>query len=145
MNRSIIKELSIGAVLFNSKDKNPFFLLLHYNSGHWDFPKGNKEKNETEKETIAREIKEETGIVDIDLDFDFRNVVFYYYKRKNFLVSKEVIYFLAKTSNWDVVLSKEHIGYIWESYSLASNIITYENSRNILRQAFNFINQNISL
>ncbi|MFB5599143.1 MAG: bis(5'-nucleosyl)-tetraphosphatase [Nitrososphaeraceae archaeon] len=145
MNRSIIKELSIGAVLFNSKDKNPFFLLLHYNSGHWDFPKGNKEKNETEKETIAREIKEETGIVDIDLNFDFRKDVFYYYKRKNFLVSKEVIYFLAKTSKWDVDLSKEHIGYIWESYSLALNIITYENSRNILRQAFNFINQNISL
>ena len=143
MNKSIIHELSIGAVLFSFKYKKPYFLLLHYNSGHWDFPKGNKEKDETDQETILREIREETGIVDIDIYDDFRKEVFYNYKRKKSLVSKEVIYFLAKTSKWDVILSKEHIGYKWESYSSALEIITYENSRTILRQAFEFINQNI--
>lgn len=143
MNKSIIHELSIGAVLFNFKYKKPYFLLLHYNSGHWDFPKGNKETGETDQETILREIREETGIVDINIYEDFRKEVFYNYKRKKSLISKEVIYFLAKTSKWDVILSKEHIGYKWESYSSALEIITYENSRTILRQAFDFINQNI--
>lgn len=143
MNKSNIHELSIGAVLFNFKYKKPYFLLLHYNSGHWDFPKGNKETGETDQETILREIREETGIVDINIYEDFRKEVFYNYKRKKSLISKEVIYFLAKTSNWDVILSKEHIGYKWESYSSALDIITYENSRTILRQAFKFINQNI--
>lgn len=143
MNKSAIDELSIGAVLFNCKYRKPYFLLLHYNSGHWDFPKGNKEKDETEHETILREIKEETGIVDITIYSDFRKEVFYYYKRKRSLVSKEVVYFLAKTSKWDVVLSKEHIGYKWQSYFSALDVITYENSRNILRQALDFINHNI--
>jgi 8-oxo-dGTP pyrophosphatase MutT (NUDIX family) len=141
----MINEISVGAVLYNFKDEKPFFLLLNYNSGHWDFPKGNKEKNETEKDTVFREIKEETGIIDVDLNFDFRKKVFYYYKRNSLLVSKKVIYYLAKTSDWNVVLSNEHIGYKWENYNSALDVITYENSRNVLRQSFTFIKRNISL
>lgn len=52
------KEKSAGAVIINDKK----VLLLHYSSGHWDFPKGHIEKGETELETAKREVKEETGL-----------------------------------------------------------------------------------
>ena len=38
------------------------YLLARHNGGHWSFPKGHVEKNETEKETALREIREETGL-----------------------------------------------------------------------------------
>ena len=44
------------------KDQQPLFLLIQQKAGHYGFPKGHVEKNETEVETAIREIKEETGL-----------------------------------------------------------------------------------
>ena len=56
----MIKEKSCGAVIFN-EDMTKVLLIKH-NRGHISFPKGHQEKNETDKETALREVKEETGI-----------------------------------------------------------------------------------
>ena len=60
----MLREKSCGAVIFIKKDDSTKYLLLNYEAGHWDFVKGNVEPNETEKETVVRELKEETGITD---------------------------------------------------------------------------------
>ena len=69
-------EKSCGIVLFHSDE----FLIIQHSvkpnvtEGHWDFPKGHVEENETEFETAVRELKEETGITDfllIDNCFNF--------------------------------------------------------------------------
>ena len=57
----MISEKSVGAILF-VKEKEPRYLLLHYEAGHWDFPKGHVEAGEQEPDTIAREVEEETGV-----------------------------------------------------------------------------------
>ena len=57
-------EKSCGAIVFRRFHGNIQILLIkHINSGHWSFPKGHIENNETETETAVREIKEETGIL----------------------------------------------------------------------------------
>ena len=56
------REKSAGAIVFR-KEKEPVYLLLHYEAKHWDFPKGHVEKNETDEQTVRREIQEETGIM----------------------------------------------------------------------------------
>jgi 8-oxo-dGTP pyrophosphatase MutT (NUDIX family) len=38
-----------------------------YGAGHWDFPKGHIEKNENEMAAVLREVKEETGIANIEI------------------------------------------------------------------------------
>src|SRR3989338_4000040 len=76
------KEKSCGAIVFKrQKDGSVKYLLLHYEAGHWDFPKGNHEKNEKEEMTAAREIKEETGIEDIEFVDGFREEIKYFYKK----------------------------------------------------------------
>ena len=60
----MIREKSCGAVVFLKKEEQTKYLLLNYAAGHWDFVKGNVEPNETEKETVLRELKEETAITD---------------------------------------------------------------------------------
>ena len=70
-------EKSCGIVLFYSDE----FLVIQHSTesndvkGHWDFPKGHVENNETELETAIRELQEETGIDDFRLIDNFKHSV----------------------------------------------------------------------
>jgi len=132
------REKSAGAIVFG-KDKEPKYLLLHYEAKHWDFPKGNVEKNETDTETVTREIAEETGITDVEIIQGFKEKIQYYYKLKNELINKEVIFYLAKTNTKEVKLSFEHIGYIWLPYDKAIGKLTFKNAKEILEKANEFL------
>ena len=138
------KEKSAGAIVFR-KDKEIKYLLLHYEAKHWDFPKGNVEEKETDTETVKREIAEETGITDVEIIQGFKEKIQYYYKLKNELINKEVIFYLAKTNTEKVKLSFEHIGYIWLSYDKAINKLTYKNAKDILKKAHEFLKTNKTL
>ena len=134
------KEKSCGAVVFKrQKDSSVKYLLLHYEAGHWDFPKGNQEKNETEEQTVAREIKEETGIEDIEFVDGFKEALKYFYKKGQETVYKEVVFLLVKSTTEDVKLSFEHIGYAWMSYEHAYKKLTFNNSKELLRKANQFL------
>lgn|SRR5574339_316828 len=137
-----MNELSVGAVVYAVINGKILYLLLNYVSGHWDFPKGNKEENEAEIETVIREIKEETGVTNITLQNNFRKEIFYKYKRDNKLISKQVIYYLAETNTLKVVLSDEHIGFKWAEYGDTLERITYENSKSVLVDCHKLLNKN---
>ena len=92
------KEKSCGAVVFVRQKDGIKYLLLHYGAGHWDFPKGKQEKNETEEQAAAREIKEETGIEDIEFAEGFKETVKYFYKKDEETIFKEVVFFLAQAA-----------------------------------------------
>lgn len=139
-----MNELSVGAVVYSVINDKILYLLLNYVSGHWDFPKGHKEENEGEIETVTREIKEETGITNITLQNNFRKEIFYKYKRDNKLISKHVIYYLAETNTLKVVLSDEHIGFNWAEYGDTLDRITYENSKSVLIDCHKLVNKNFS-
>ncbi len=133
------EERSAGAVLFNLKDKEPIYLVLHYNAGHWDFPKGNIEEDEDELTTVRREVKEETSICNIEFVDGFRRVVEYMYRRAGILVHKIVIYYLAYTETLQVRLSYEHNDYRWGRFDEVMNILTYKNSKMVLEEADRFL------
>lgn len=140
----MVKEKSCGVVVFRKTDKGIKFLLLHYQSGHWDFSKGHVEKGEDEQTTAARELAEETGIKDIKFIEGFRQTINYFFKRKGQTVSKEVVFYLAQTKTEKVKLSYEHIGYSWLDYEGALNKITFKNSKEVLKKAMEFIqNKNL--
>jgi 8-oxo-dGTP pyrophosphatase MutT (NUDIX family) len=134
-----MKETSSGAILYHIENETIIFLLLHYFQGHWDFPKGNKEKGESDIDTALREITEETGINDITFLEGFKKEIFYKYKRNNHLISKKVVYFLAKSNSIEVVLSSEHLDFVWEPYEDALRKITYKNSKEILSEGYKFL------
>ena len=133
-------EVSSGIVLFRRESGDVLFLLLHYPAGHWDFPKGHVEKGENEIEAAKRELKEETGIDDVQIFFGFREPIDYYYRTKSGKIShKQVIYFVGETRKKDVKLSYEHKGYEWLPYEKALERITYDNSRKVLVKAKMFL------
>jgi 8-oxo-dGTP pyrophosphatase MutT (NUDIX family) len=132
-------EKSAGIVLFrNNSDKNEF-LLLNYPQGHWDFVKGKIEQNETLHEAAIRETREETGITNIEFIDGFEESVEYDFRFKKEDIHKKVIFFLAKTDEKNIKLSHEHNDYLWLKYSDALKKTTFENAKNVLTKANEFL------
>jgi len=135
----MIKERSAGTVLFIEEYNEKLFLLLHYPTGHWDFVKGKIENNESLEQAAIRETKEETGITDIEFIKGFKEKIEYSFKFNGDIVQKEVIFFLAKTNTKQVMISNEHLDYVWLDFNNALNKITYENAKNILKKSKNYL------
>jgi 8-oxo-dGTP pyrophosphatase MutT (NUDIX family) len=132
----VVDERSAGAVLFiDDAGPEPEYLLLHYTAGHWDFAKGNIELGETEHEAATREIREETGITDVEFIGGFERSMTYRYRKAKRLVEKEVVLFLARTKTRKVTISHEHIGFAWKKYDEAVKLLTYKNARDLLAAA----------
>lgn len=127
-------EKSCGIVLFHSDE----FLLIQHPSklngreGHWDFPKGHVEGNETELETAKRELVEETGIVDFKIFNGFRHGIKYNFLKDNSTIAKKVIFFLAESYTKDVKLSPEHQNFIWLNFESAHSKLTYAKAKEVL-------------
>jgi 8-oxo-dGTP pyrophosphatase MutT (NUDIX family) len=138
----MITEKSAGFILISDNDSHNSdrsVLLLHYVSGHWDFPKGNIEINENELQAATRELKEETGIENFTLLPDFKYILKYRYTRKSTLISKQVTLFLASTKVNQVRISHEHIGYQWTDINTSIKQLTYSNAKNALIYALKFL------
>jgi 8-oxo-dGTP pyrophosphatase MutT (NUDIX family) len=128
------REISAGIILFR-RTPEPHYLLLHYESGHWDFPKGHIESGEHPGETAKRELQEETGISEIHLLDGYKQTLRYFFRQKGIGIFKVVIFFLAETAQSEVTLSAEHIGFDWLPYDAALARLTFKNSRDLLVKA----------
>lgn len=131
-------EKSCGAVIFKANGKRKF-LLLHYEGGHWDFVKGHVERNESERQTVLRETREETGLTELTFLEGYREPINYYYKRAGETVNKEVVFYLLESKTDSIRLSREHVGFVWMSYDIARERLTYKNAKETLRKAHEYL------
>ena len=135
----MLNEKSCGAVIFLRKEEKTLYLMLNYAAGHWDFVKGNVEPNEKERETVVRELQEETGITDAKFVEGFREPIAYFYRRQGLTVHKEVVFFLMESQTEKVTISFEHVGYIWLEYKPAMEKLTFKNAKDVLQKAHEFL------
>ena len=136
--KGMFHEKSCGAVVFSKNDKINY-LLLQYEAGHWDFVKGNVEPNESETDTVLRELKEETGIVATQTIEGFRERIQYFYRRQGETIQKEVVFYLIRANTEKVELSFEHVGYDWLDYPHALEKLTFKNAKDVLQKANVFL------
>ncbi len=129
------KEKSCGAIIYN---QNKEVLIVKHNKGHWDFPKGHVEGNETEQETAIREVKEETNI-DINILENYRYEIHYSPKEN---VEKTVVFFLANNTSKDTIKQDAEIANIgWFKYDEALDILTYNDAKRLLKKSYEDLNR----
>jgi 8-oxo-dGTP pyrophosphatase MutT (NUDIX family) len=134
-------ERSIGAVIkyqapnadaaINFSDTAEF-LLLRNRRGFWGFPQGHKEKGETEIETLKREVSEETGIDNIEVQSYIGRIRYSFFKSDGMKSDKEVTFYYAISSGRSITISKEHEGFKWVTYSDALSLLNHRQLISIL-------------
>jgi 8-oxo-dGTP pyrophosphatase MutT (NUDIX family) len=129
------REISVAGVVFHD-DK---FLLLKYELGHWDFVKGHIEEDETQEQTIKRELEEETGITEAKIIDGFKETYDYFFKKDGETIYKKVYCYLIESETEDIELSFEHVDYTWLEAEKAIEKASYENSKTILKKAVEFL------
>ncbi|MEO8664202.1 MAG: NUDIX domain-containing protein [Ignavibacteria bacterium] len=133
-----IKDKSIGVILFYKFPRSLKYLVLKHKKGHWSFAKGHQDKGETSIETAKRELHEEAGIDDIE--FVTKRILVkesYIFINKNKVkVRKSVEYFIAGSKTRRVKIDKrEIINHRWCTVKAAERIITFRESRKLLKNA----------
>jgi bis(5'-nucleosidyl)-tetraphosphatase len=135
-------EKSAGAIIFRKEEGKICYLLLRYPSKkkeYWGFAKGGIEAGEKLEETARREIKEETGLINIEFINGFKVWEKYFFKRDKQNIFKIVTFLLAETKTKDVKISFEHLAYQWLPYEEAFKMLAYKNTKEFLKKANEFI------
>lgn len=125
-------EKSCGAVIFHRSGGTIKYLLVKNRNGRcWSFPKGHIEKGESEKQTAAREIKEETGL-DVHFRANFRETGIYHPFGRT---SKKVVFFLAEANSDRVNIQRREIDhYRWVTMEQAQRLCKHENDIRVLEK-----------
>ena len=127
-------EKSCGALVWRRDGDGKTYILMirHKAGGHRSFPKGHMEEGETEYATALREVMEETSSR-IAIVSDFRATVTY---RPSPGVMKEVVYFLAFTTNADIKAREGEIAEVeWIPLDEAEDCLAHENDKTVFRAA----------
>lgn len=108
----------------------------------WGFPKGHLENDENNIQAAQREVYEEVGLKP-DFDFGFKESITYKIARDRL---KTVTLFLSKFNpNQKIELQESEIGNSkWATLEEANNCLRYEELKELLKKAQEYIENEIS-
>lgn len=141
------KDFSVGVVVFYKSNDEIEYLLLKHKQGHWSFSKGHPDEGEKKAETAKRELKEETGIREFILlnNSPLLNENYEFLNKKQKHVLKNVEYFIAEVRDKTVQIDgTEILDYKWCSYQKGLYLITFEESKKILKEANKIIQKQLA-
>ena len=140
----MMQERSFGVIPLQKKGKNKEWhalLINHRQGGFWAFPKGHAEEGETPEEAARRELFEETGLTIVQiLSAEIFKESYSFFRGKSF-IHKEVQYYLAEVEGKLKLQAGEIFDARWVPLKEAEQQITFTESKNLCRKAFDIINR----
>lgn len=131
------KEYSAGAIVFREGKGIRYLLIKQSGREHWEFLKGRVKRNESPKETVKRELREEVGIEDPIFLKEFQVTDDFEPEPS---IIKQVKVFLTETRE-PIRISKEHEKFAWVRYKDLGDYIRKPQLLEIFRKAKNFLNE----
>lgn len=132
-------DYSYGIIPLRRRGQQWEVLVIQHQAGHWAFPKGHSERQESPRQAAERELMEETGLtVESFLTTDplIENYIF---THKNVKISKTVKYFPALVLG-DVVLQESEIrASLWMELPDALNRLTFSEGRRLCLELSEFL------
>lgn len=141
-----MQQLAFGVIVFKNSSVEPKkMLLVRANNGSWGFPKGRPTPTDaTAQDTALRELAEETGLHEVDLEPDVSLSESYRLPEKYGSVSKTCVYFVGHTDKNDIVIQEGEIQeYEWTTLERARELIQHESRQRILNEIEALIINNI--
>ncbi|MEM6854993.1 MAG: NUDIX domain-containing protein [Planctomycetota bacterium] len=139
-------DYSCGVVAFRVLDGVREFLLVQHQAGHWAFPKGHPEDDETPIETARRELREETGLVDIELlEAPAFEEAYCFTKKSGTVVEKTVTYYLGRLSDpgsAQVTVQEEEVqAFAWGDAEATMSKLTFAEGRRLFDEVLGFLDR----
>ena len=141
------EDRSIGIIPVYTNDKETFFCVVREADGHWGFPKGHQDEGETDEQTARRELTEETGIGEVEIDTSRTFEEEYEFERGGVRNHKIVKYFLGKVLSTEQVtpesFKKEIPEVRWVSYQEAREMLTFPEAKHVLEEIWEYLNKRL--
>src|ERR1700722_19657907 len=98
----IQEDRSVGVIpVYHTQEQLALFCIVRESDGHWGFPKGHKDEGESDEQTARRELEEETGIQDVQIDLRHTFEEEYFFVRDDNRVHKHKVvkYFVGHVNS----------------------------------------------
>lgn len=133
-NKKVVQKVVLGGVVFDTKGK---FLIMQRNEnediypGLWELPSGKKEELEEAKDSLLREIKEETGM-DVEIVMPISVFNYQIEKPEEIRDSTQINFLVKKKDGQEVNISEEHQNYAWVSKDELAKYEISEQTKKVL-------------
>ncbi len=140
-------DLSYGVIALNKEDSGEWQVLLVHQISYrgdkfWIFPKGHKEEGESAEKAALRELQEETGVVDIELDKEKTFSMHYSFIHEGAKIEKTVTYFVGYTADkGTLIITQPHevAELKWCTFAEAAALLTHSETKQILKELSDFV------
>ncbi len=136
--QEVIREQTAGGVVFRrNKDTKELEMLLTQDAkDRWTIPKGHIEEGETAKETAEREIREETGLKEMDMMAWLGKIHFRYRRQQSLVLMTTQIYLVWGKGDTDDLNKEDWMNGIgWFKVHDALDMIEYEDISKLVLMA----------
>jgi 8-oxo-dGTP pyrophosphatase MutT (NUDIX family) len=130
------RETSAGGIVYRVQNGEALFLIIRDSYRNWGFPKGHLEGEELPDEAAIREVQEETGLAQLQLDGVIETID-WFFRFRGRLVHKVCHFYLMRTESTRTVPQREEgiTACRWARFEEATRLISYANARSVLSRA----------
>ena len=138
------EETSAGGVVYRvayeGSAPRPLFLLIRDSYRNWGFPKGHLEEGEAPESAALREVREETGLLVLELRGQVETID-WYFRFRGRLIHKVCHFYLMETTLAETSPQRAEgiTACRWAPFEEAVTAISYANARDVLRRAHEMV------
>lgn len=145
------QDISYGVIpVYKEENGSYSVLVIHQRSWtgeqFWIFPKGHPEGDESPVQAAARELEEETGVTAVTIQPQPTFSMQYIFTHEGSTIKKTVTYFIGLVTDKTTTITQpdEVVSTRWCSFTEAYELVSHENSKQIIKKVEAYLTQQSS-